>query len=270
MGDNFSFLDPTTWWGDSSPVDSGPVAPTDTTSTDTSSTSNYGYSTNTGVYPDPNSPTGYSDINGNQVDSTGQPVNYDSNGNLVDSNGNIIQKATPYQPSPQDSTTVSNPDGSTTTTYSNGQQFTTPPLSQQQAIAQQTGGVQQPGQPGQQRQGGLMNTLFGGGNQQDTSGGSSGLLGTLGMLAAGAGAGYLLSNMLGNKSSTGTASVTPAHAATIAPSNLQYTQLAAPGVNPGYAMGQPVAPAQPLSNNLLVTAPPVTQTINPQTLMRQG
>ena len=95
MGDNFSFLDPTTWWGDSSPVDTQPVEPTsDVFNQD------YGTSSNTGVFPDGNG--GYTDINGNAVDSTGQPIQYDSNGNQIDSNGNIVNQASPYQYTNQD------------------------------------------------------------------------------------------------------------------------------------------------------------------------
>ena len=92
--DDFTWYDPTTWWGDTSTT---PVAPTDTstTPTDTSATPTPTYtpSTDTGIYPDPGSPTGYSDINGNMVDSTGQPVNYDNSGQLIDSNGNVIGNA---------------------------------------------------------------------------------------------------------------------------------------------------------------------------------
>jgi len=74
--------------------------------------------------------------------------------------------------------------------------------------------------------------------------------------------------MLGNKASSGgSSSVAPAQAATIAPSNLTSTPLASPGINPGYAMGQPVAQAQPLPSNLgNLPTPSQIQTINPQTL----
>lgn len=251
-----SWFDPGSWFGgsggDGSSV-TAPVAPVydnstswgDTTPTDT----------NSQVYPDPGSPTGYSDINGNQVDSTGQPVNYDSSGQLIDSNGNVIGKAGPYQAGPNDQTiTPGGYDAQGNPLDANGNPI--------QPGTQQPG-AQQPGQKTGTQNKGVLGNLLGNNNTTDTSG-SSGLLGTLGMLAAGAGAGYLLNNLLSNKSSTGTASVAPAHAATIAPSNLSYNTLATPApitVNPIGAA--PVAPA----TNLGQFNPGALQTINPQSLM---
>ena len=254
MGDNFSFLDPTTWWGDSSPVDTQPVEPTsDVFNQD------YGNSSNTGVFPDGSG--GYTDINGNAVDSTGQPIQYDSNGSQIDSNGNIVNKAGAYQPSSQDQTVGYDQNGNPVDANGN-------PIQQQNQQQQQRQYGQQQG--GQQRQqGGVLSSLFGGGNNNQQGGdSSSGLLGTLGMLAAGAGAGYLLSNLLGNKASGGAGTVNPVN---IPQGNLQFTQLANPGVNPGYAMGQPVAPATPTSSTLgQLIAPTAIPTINPvnQTLTR--
>jgi hypothetical protein len=163
-------------------------------------------------------------------DQTISPGGYDANGNPLDVNGNPI-----------------------------------PPGQQGGQRTGQQGG-QQPGQqqPGQQNKG-LLGGLLGGNNTTDNSSGGSGLLGTLGMLAAGAGAGYLLSNLLSNKSSTGTATVAPAQAATIAPGNLQFNKLASPApitVNPISAQ----TPG-PMPTNLgQLISPTNIQTINPQTL----
>ena len=267
-----SWFDPGSWFGGSSGDGSSvtvsdpgsaynnaqPVAPITDNSTswgDTTPTD-----TNSQVYPDPGSPTGYSDINGNQVDSTGQPVNYDSSGQLIDSNGNVIGKAGPYQAGPNDQTiTPGGYDAQGNPLDANGNPIQP---GAQQPGAQQPG-AQQPGQKTGTQNKGVLGNLLGNNNTTDTSG-SSGLLGTLGMLAAGAGAGYLLNNLLSNKSSTGTASVAPAHAATIAPSNLSYNTLATPApitVNPIGAA--PVAPA----TNLGQFNPGALQTINPQSLM---
>jgi hypothetical protein len=213
---NYGVTDPSSW-GDQSPI-----APTNTSS-------------DSGVYPDPGSPTGYSDINGNQVDSTGQPVNYDSSGQLIDSNGNVIGQAGAYQTGPNDQTiTPGGTDANGNPLDANGNPIQP---GTQQPGAQQPGQKTGTQQPGTQNKG-VLGNLLGNNNTTDTSGGS-GLLGTLGMLAAGAGAGYLLSNLLSNKASTGTATVAPAHAATIAQGNLSWSPLASSGPNPGLQMGKP-------------------------------
>ena len=262
--DNAQPIAPT--WGDTTPV-VDPNQPTD-----------YGYSTNTDVYPDPGSPTGYSDIYGNQVDSTGQPVTYDSKGQLVDSNGNVIGQAGPYQYTPTDTTTTTDANGNLVTVDHNGNVVTqnqsggydqygnplpsTPATTAaaNQAIARQLG-TTQPGQPGYGQPG------YG---QPGTNGssGSSGLLGTLGMLAAGAGVGALLSNLLSNKSSSSSSSAAPAQAANIAPGNLSFNKLATPGVNPGYAMGASSAPVSGLTTNLgNLISPNNVQITKPTNLM---
>jgi hypothetical protein len=92
----------------------------------------------------------------------------------------------------------------------------------------------------------LGGLLGGGGTGQ---GGGSDLFGTLGALALGGGLGYLLSNVLSNKSSQAAAGAPSP--ISMPGSNLGTPQkLASGGVNPGYAMGQPVAPAMNLSSNL--------------------
>ena len=260
-----SWFDPGSWFGgsggDGSSV-TAPVAPVydnstswgDTTPTDT----------NSQIYPDPGSPTGYSDINGNQVDSTGQPVNYDSSGQLIDSNGNVIGKAGPYQAGPNDQTiTPGGYDAQGNPLDASGRPI--------QPGAQQPG-AQQPGQKTGTQNKGVLGNLLGNNNTTDTSGGGSGLLGTLGMLAAGAGAGYLLSNLLSNKaSSSGTSTVAPAHAADIAAGNLQFNKLANPGTNPGYAMGGAPGAAVPMPTNLgQLPNPGSIQTINPVNSMPSG
>lgn len=250
-GSSVTVSDPGSSWGDATPI-----APTWDTSSDSSGSYDNGYGGSTQVYPDPGSPTGYSDINGNQVDSTGQPVNYDSSGQLIDSNGNVIQEAGTYQPSSQDQTiTPGGYDSNGNPLDANGN-----PIQRGQQGGTQQGGSQNKG---------ILSSLTGG-NSSDSSGGS-GLLGTLGMLAAGAGAGYLLSNLLSNKSSSGTSSVAPAHAADIAQGNLTNTPLASSGTNPGYAMGAPVAPPKLLNTGLgHLTSPGSIQTINPQTMTPTG
>jgi hypothetical protein len=251
-GSSVTVNDPGTSWGDTTPV-----APTDTSS-----------STSSGVYPDPGSPTCYSDINGTQVDSTGQPVQYDSSGQLIDSNGNVIQKAGTYEPSSADSTTTTDANGNTVTTNSDGSTTTTN-ANGSTTTKDANGNVisNTPASSSGKSSGGLLSNLLGGSSSSNgSSDSSSGLLGTLGMLAAGAGAGYLLSNLLSNKSSTGTATVAPAQAATIAPGNLQFNKLASPApitVNPISA--QTPGPMPTNLGQLII--PTNIQTINPQTLM---
>jgi hypothetical protein len=231
-----------------------------------------------GNYPTDNG-TGYDNGSGGPVYSPYQyPTNsyggspYDDNGNLMpgwatDENNNPVytgdstyndQTGTTASGNNPYGQTVYNPDG-TTTYYPPGANV---PGQQQpgvnrsigtqqpQASQQPRTGQQQPQQPGQQQNRGILGSIFGGDQTGGGNGGSSGLLGTLGMLAAGAGVGALLSNMLGNKASGGSGSVTPAHAASIGPGNLSYTQLANPGTNPGYAMGASSAPVSGLTTNL--------------------
>ena len=112
--------------------------------------------------------------------------------------------------------------------------------------------------------GGLLGSLFGGGGTSGTPSGGSDLFGSLGALALGGGLGYLLSNVLSSKSNPSGGAPTPI---TMPGSNLSAAPtLVNPGVNPGYAMGQPVAPAQGLPSNLGRINPGPIQTINPQTM----
>lgn len=112
--------------------------------------------------------------------------------------------------------------------------------------------------------GGFLGSLFGGGGKTGTTGGGSDLFGSLGALALGGGLGYLLSNVLSNKGTPSGGAPTPI---TMPGSNLSAAPtLVNPGVNPGYAMGQPVAPVQGLPSNLGRINPGPMQTINPQTM----
>ena len=252
MGDLFNTDSWFTGWGDTTPV-----APdnTDSTNTDTFNTdsSNYDYSNNSQVYPDGYG--GYTDINGNQVDSTGQPISYDSNGNQIDSNGNIINQASPYDYTSQDQTIAPGGyDANGNPLDANGNPMS--PQQQQQYQTRQQYNQQQGQQRQQQGGGSMLGNLVGGGG--------SSLLGTLGGLALVGGAGYLLSQLLSHKSSGGAGTVNPVN---IPQGNLQYNQLASPGTNPGYSMGQPVAPAQPVPSSL-TSAPNVSAipTLNPTNL----
>jgi hypothetical protein len=206
-------------------------------------------------YQYPTSPGGGSpyDDNGNLMpgwttDENNNPV-YTGDSTYNDQTGTTASGNNPY------GQTVYNPDG-TSTYYPPG---STVPGQQPRTNTQQpqqprtnTQQPQQPGQqPGQQQNKGILGSIFGGDQTGGgNGGGGNGLLGTLGMLAAGAGVGALLSNLLGNKSNGGGGSVAPAHAATIGPGNLSYTQLANPGTNPGYAMGASSAPVTTSTSNL--------------------
>jgi len=218
-------------WGDQSPV---------------YDYSNYDYSNNDYSNYDYSNDGGFDNGYGGPTEPIYQyPTNpyggaaYDEEGNLMpgyalDENNNPVWQGSDYQ--------GQGPEYGQQGPYYGNQpgQPGQPPRAQQPGQQRQ----QQPGQ--QQQQQNRSGGLFGGGNNQ---GGGSDLFGTLGALALGGGLGYLLSNVLSGKSS-GDAGAPPS-AISMPGSNLGTpTKLASGGVNPGYAMGQPVAQAQPLQTNL--------------------
>jgi len=119
-----------------------------------------------------------------------------------------------------------------------------------------TGGINTPAS-GTSSSGNWWDNLFGGSNGssgsgvlssigkslgigQGTSSTGSSLLNNAGPLLLAGGAGLLLSQLLGGKSSGGGQTVNPV---AFPSSNLSPTQLVNPGPNPGSVMGTPVAPA---------------------------